>query len=213
MKKLTLVLLALSILSLIGQLLVLPYLPDTVPTHWNAAGEIDGYGSKYTNLFLAALPLLMLGLFALTPRIDPRKESYEKHRKAYDIFRVFMTLFFIALTWVINAAAMGWPVDVGRIISIALGVMFLVLGNYMPQILSNYTFGIKTPWTLESPYVWRKTHAAGGVLFCICGIVMIAAGIITTKWMATLSIALMIISVIGLYLYSWLLFRKESKKA
>ena len=50
MKKLTLALLALSILSLIGQLLVLPYLPDTVPTHWNAAGEIDGYGSKYTNL-------------------------------------------------------------------------------------------------------------------------------------------------------------------
>ena len=67
MKKLTLALLALSILSLIGQLLVLPYLPDTVPTHWNAAGEIDGYGSKYTNLFLSALPLLMLGLFALTP--------------------------------------------------------------------------------------------------------------------------------------------------
>ena len=92
MKKLTLALLALSILSLIGQLLVLPYLPDTVPTHWNAAGEIDGYGSKYTNLFLAALPLLMLGLFALTPRIDPRKESYEKHRKAYDIFRAWNRL-------------------------------------------------------------------------------------------------------------------------
>ena len=98
----------------------------------------------------------MLGLFALTPRIDPRKESYEKHWKAYDIFRVFMTLFFIALTWVINAAAMGWPVDVGRIISIALGVMFLVIGNYMPQIRPTIPSASRRPGPWKAPLSGRK---------------------------------------------------------
>ncbi len=213
MKKRNILLLILSVLSLAGQFILLPKMPDTIPIHWNAAGEIDGYGSKYVSLILAAVPLLITGLFILIPRIDPRRQNYQKHNKAYSIFCVFAVLLFIGFVWITNAAAMGWPVSMERIVPVGIGLLFLVIGNYMPQIRSNYTFGIKTPWALESPYVWRKTHAAGGVLFCICGIVMIAAGIITTKWMATLSIALIIISVIGLYLYSWLLFRKESKKA
>ena len=212
MKKMNLILFVLSLLSLSGQFILLPQMPDTIPIHWNAAGEIDGYGSRYVSLMIAAVPLIITGLFVLIPRIDPRKQSYQKHEKAYRIFCVFVVLLFIGLVWVTNAAAMGWPVSVGRIVPIAIGLLFLVLGNYMPQIRSNYTFGIKTPWTLESPYVWKKTHAMGAFVFCIYGIVMIAAGVTGFPWMMNVSFAVILAGAAGLFVYSWLVYRKENQK-
>lgn len=212
MKKINIFLFVLSILSLIGQFLLLPQMPDTVPIHWNTAGEVNGFGSKYITLVLAAVPFILFLLFFLLPRIDPRKASYEKHQKAYDIFRVFVILLFIAFVWVSNGAIMGWPVSINRVVPIGIGILLLVIGNYMPQIRSNYTFGIKTPWALESPYVWKKTHAAGGVLFCIYGVLMILSGIFSYSWMANLTFAVILLGVAGTYLYSWLLYKKERGK-
>lgn len=212
MKKLNILILILCILSLAGQLLLLPKLPDTIPTHWNVSGEIDGYGSKYTSLFLAAIPLLMYGLFELIPRIDPRKQNYEKHQKAYTVVRILTSLLFIALVWATNAAAMGIPVDMGLAAPVGVGLLLLAIGNYMPQIRPNYSFGIRTPWTLESPYVWKKTHTAGGVLFCIYGLLLIAAGIVQKEWMMNLFLAVLLLGIVALTLYSWLLFRREQTK-
>ena len=211
LKKIDILLLVLSVLSLIGHLFLVPQMPETVPIHWNTAGEADGYAGRLTTGFLAALPLLLHGLFLLLPRLDPRGKNYEKHQKAYDVFRIFFTLFFIAVVWVSNAAIMGYPVSINQFIPIGLGILFLIMGNYMPQIRSNYTFGIKTPWALESPYVWKKTHAAGGVVFCIYGVVMIAAGIFPESWISSILAVILIAGVIGLYLYSWLIYKKEQK--
>ena len=208
MKKRNILLLILSVLSLAGQFILLPKMPDTIPIHWNAAGEIDGYGSKYVSLILAAVPLLITGLFILIPRIDPRRQNYEKHNKAYSIFCVFAVLLFIGIVWITNAAAMGWSVSVERILPVGIGLLFLVIGNYMPQIRSNYTFGIKTPWTLENPYVWKKTHAMGAFVFCIDGILMIAAGATGFPWMMNLSVIVILAGAAGLYVYSWFIYRR-----
>ena len=62
MKKQTYLLLTLCILSFLGHFLVFFQMPDTVPIHWNVSGEPDGYANKLATLFLALLPLLMLGL-------------------------------------------------------------------------------------------------------------------------------------------------------
>mgnify|MGYP003993652873 CR=1 FL=1 len=84
------------------------YLPDKIVTHWNAAGEADGWGSK--NMQIIFLPLLILFvhlLFKLLPKIDPKKKNYEKFANVYGIFRVaivgylaiiyFLTGFFLFL--------------------------------------------------------------------------------------------------------------------
>ena len=84
-KKLRLAILALCALSFIGQLILYPRLPDTIPTHWNFRGEVDGYGSRNTQLFLSLLPLLLYGLFLVIPKIDPRGKNYQKHARAYDL--------------------------------------------------------------------------------------------------------------------------------
>ena len=95
------------------------------------------------------------------------------------------------------------------ILAVLLGIIFFIIGNYMPQIRSNYTFGIKTPWTLESPAVWKKTHAMGGIIFCVCGVLTIAAGIFAVSWAMYVMLAVILLGSLWLYVYSWLLYRKE----
>ncbi|MCI9162182.1 MAG: SdpI family protein [Lachnospiraceae bacterium] len=44
---------------------------------------------------------------------------------------------------------------------------------YLPKIQSNFYIGIKTPRTLSSDIVWRKTHRLGGKLYVACGILIL----------------------------------------
>lgn len=177
MKKQTVFLLILCVLAFLGHMLVYPSFPEMVPTHWSFDGEVNGYSTKSTTIFLALLPLILTILFPIIPKIDPRGKNYAKHEKAYDIFRI----------------------------------LFLVIGNYMPQIRNNYTLGIKTPWTLENEWVWRKTHLMGGIVFCIMGILFILSGIFPFAWLAVVSVAAVFVGVIWMYLYSYLAYQKWQK--
>lgn len=145
MNKLRIVSLTLCVLSFIGQVLLYPRLPEIVATHWDFNGEANGYSSKTTLLFLSLLPLLLLLLFQMIPKLDPRGRNYQKHEKAYDVMILMTTLLMIGVTWITNFAALDYAVPVEGFVSIGVGLLFLVLGNYMPQIRPNYTFGIKTP--------------------------------------------------------------------
>ena len=72
--------------------------------------------------------------------------------------------------------AMGAGVNVSVICFVLIGILFIVLGNYMPKLQQNYTVGIKIPWTLNSAENWNRTHRLGGRLFIIGGILMILGG-------------------------------------
>jgi uncharacterized membrane protein len=60
-----------------------------------------------------------------------------------------------------------------RIIVAGVGLMFIVLGNYMGKVRKNFFIGIRTPWTLASDEVWSRTHRLGGKVFVLTGIFMI----------------------------------------
>lgn len=211
-RKLFLILMLVSFLSLVGQICVLPVLPDQIPIHWNAAGEIDSYGSKWMALLFGALPLLMLGLFRILPRIDPKWQNYEKHMEVYVLCSILFVVLFIAVSWIVILTALEVAVPVERLLPGMLGALFIVLGNYMPRIRHNYTFGIRTSWTLASETVWKKTHRAGGFCFMGFGLVMILHAVFPTVWLAAVSMAGMIGSVIFLTVYSWAVWKKEQEK-
>ncbi len=199
-------LIALMALSFIGHLVIYPSLPDTIPTHWGFDGMVDGWGPKYMDLILAALPAGMYVLLIVMPKIDPRSASYSRHRQAYHIFITAILLFMIGLSWASVMAAKGIPVNISQICMGALGILLLLTGNYMPQIRPNYTFGIRTPWTIDNEWVWKKTHQAGGVVFCLSGILMAASAFFS--FLTVPSFILLIGGSLGLTLYSYLLYRK-----
>lgn len=207
-KSVVITLFALCILSLLGHALVYPSLLPLIPTHWGLSGEVDASGPRWMDLLLAALPLVLWAMALALPRIDPRRGSYAKHARAYSASMAGVVLLLVALSWVTAATALGWAVDVGTVVCLLVGALLLVVGNYLPQVRPNYTFGIRTPWTLDNEQVWRRTHRLGGVLFCINGLLFLLCSPLPGILLKLAPVLFSLVMAAGLALYSYCQHRK-----
>jgi len=147
-------------------------LPDTMTTHWGADGNADGWSGKAFGVF--GLPLILLGVHWLMLFLDSRlTKNYEQNRKAYRI--VFWIIPGISLfsNAFIYAFALGWDFRPEVFLSLLIGLMFIVIGNYLPKIRQNPTLGIKILWTLSSEENWNRTHRMAGKLWVIGGILLL----------------------------------------
>ncbi|MBO8128677.1 MAG: SdpI family protein [Peptococcaceae bacterium] len=161
---------------LVAAFVVYPQLPERVPMHWNAGGEVDRYGSRFTGAF--AIPLLTIGIYIgmlVFPLMDPRRANYANFSTAYRAIRTGLVLFLAVLYGIVTTNALGYEVNVARVVPITLGLLFILIGNFLTQVRHNYFVGIRTPWTLASEEVWRKTHRVGGFAFVLAGIISILA--------------------------------------
>lgn len=191
---------------------VFPRLPAEVPTHFGMSGEPDDWMPRWPGAFMA--PAVALGLWLLLlalRRIDPRRSHYERFDQTYWAILNLITLFLATTQALSLGLALGWPVDAGRVMYTLLGVLFLVLGNIMPRLKSNWWIGIRTPWTLESERVWTATHRLGGWSFVLGGLVMILAALFLPAqargWVAVPAIVL----AAGVPLvYSFVAWRRET---
>jgi uncharacterized membrane protein len=138
-------------------------------------------------------------------------EVNSKHFKVYQLLKAAVILLFIFLNWMTVVIALGVPVKVNILIPIFLGIFFIVLGNYMPALKSNYFVGIRNPWTLSDEFVWRKTHKAGGFLFVFLGLLMIIMSFIQNASINIIIVVLLLISAVGINVYSYLFYRKRGK--
>src|SRR3954470_3648446 len=123
--------------------IVYPQLPDVIPLHWNSRGDIDGYGPRMQAALL--LPVISLGLWALLralPRIDPRRESYEKFGPTYDLVVNALLTFLPLLQIALLGAGLGWPVPITRVVPGAAGALLILFGNVMPRARPNWWFCI-----------------------------------------------------------------------
>lgn len=152
------------------------HLPEEIPSHWDFQGNVDGYSSKVEFSFLAVLPLLLWVMFHYLPKMDPRKENYQKFSGFYQGFQVVMVLFMDLVFFLCLYTAFHPESDwVSKVIPVAVGLLFVFIGNYLPKVKPNYFVGIKTPWTLSSEGVWLKTHRKGGMCFVLLGIFMVVS--------------------------------------
>ncbi len=202
----------LSILSFVGIGISYFYLPTKIPIHWDADWEIDQWANKESIFLLGMLPILVIAIFEFLPKFDPRRDNYKKHAKAYEILEITTVLLMIILDWVSVAASFQINTKiVTLIIPAIIGVMFVIIGNYLPTLKSNYFFGIKNPWTLSNDMVWRRTHKAGGYVFAILGILMVMMAFIQNIIFNRITITVMIVGMIGVNVYSYLIYRKLNK--
>jgi uncharacterized membrane protein len=198
----------LTIISFLGTLILMSKLPAMVPMHWNLRWEVDRYDSKYLLLLTAALPIVLNIGYRLIPRLDPKKENYKLHSKAYDITIISTIVFLIAMNWLCIGAALEINVNMQIIIPILLGILFFILGNYMPTIKSNYTFGIKNPWTLADELIWKKTHRVGGYVFILSGVIFFIMAFVHNAIFYMITLFIIIIGIVGINMYSYLLYKR-----
>ena len=183
-----------------------------VPIHWGADGQANGYAPKTIGLFL--VPLITVGVGALfwaIPVIEPRRANIEKSGKAYAAIWIAIVLLMAAVEGVTVAAALGATLDVTLIVFVGTGALFIVIGNYLPKVRSNYLMGIRTPWTLTSDLSWDRTHRAGGRLFVIEGIAFILIGLLRPAPQALIAVLIggIVLMLAFLVVYSYRVWKSD----
>jgi uncharacterized membrane protein len=200
MKRDWLLILAILALVIFG-VVIYPQAPEMVPSHWNLQGQVDDYMRKEFGLFMG--PIISLAVFtgmSLLPNIDPKKKNYEKFSGAYRTFRRAIILLLLLLQVVVNLVVLGIPVDIGRLVNLGLGILFIVIGNIMGKVRFNYFIGIRTPWTLASEEVWRKTHRHIAKWWVVAGIVVMGGAFMP----GAAKFYFVLIPIIGVAVYSFL---------
>jgi len=179
-------------------------LPGQMPTHWNAAGEIDGWSSKAFSVF--ALPFILLAaqwLCVLATFADPKKAGYPG--KLLNMVFWIIPVLAVVLYAITYSTAMGMKLRIEVILPVVTGLLFAVIGNYLPKFKQNYTVGIKIPWTLNSEENWNRTHRFAGWLWVACSIIIILTGFLGSFW---IFMGVVLVMVLAPMIYSYTLYRK-----
>jgi uncharacterized membrane protein len=186
---------------------VYPGLPDPMPTHWNAAGQADDYMPKPQGAaVLAAVPAFIFIIFRLIPVVSPRGFRTESFTGVLNILMTASVVFGSVIGIVAMQAALGADFNISTFVMVAVGLLLMVLGNFMGKVRKNFFIGIRTPWTLASDEVWAKTHRLGGWCLVIAGAAMALLAVLAPKveWIIYIVVAMALIPVV----YSYIAYRR-----
>ena len=151
--------------ALAFSLWALPHLPARVTTHWDLAGRPDGTMSPTVAALFVPLAGALLGaIFAFLPHADPRREGL-LHGGIWWTLGNAILAFLAVVQVALLGYNLGWPLSINGVVLVGVGLLLVLLGFLMPRMQPNWFMGIRTPWTLTSDTVWRRTHALGGRVF------------------------------------------------
>ena len=192
-----------TLLPILAGLILWNRLPDTIATHFGNDNVANGWSSKPFVVF--AMPLLLLGLhlFILFVTMnDPKRKNISEKMFGFLIWFVpVLSVFIFSITY---CNALGMNVNIGMAVNIIVGIIFLVIGNYLPKCKQNYTAGIRIPWTLNSTENWNRTHRLAGWLFMLGGILFFLNAFLQWSGMFFVIIVIALLPEV----YSFLLYKK-----
>lgn len=179
-------------------------LPDKIATHFGADNTPNGWSSKVVAVF--GLPLVIFALewvCMLATKLDP------KYRNIDDSVMMKIVLWLMPCLSIMMASitytyALGKEIQVGFIVILFMGALFVVMGNYLPKCKQSYTMGIKLPWTLNSEENWNRTHRLGGKVWVAAGMIMMLTSFFESPF---IMLAVVLVAVITPTVYSYKLYK------
>jgi uncharacterized membrane protein len=193
------------LIPIVAGALLYSRLPETMATHWNMNGEADGWSSRAFAVF--GLPGILLAVNLILPfalKADPKHGNMSDALVKITIWTIpLLSLLCCGLTL---ARGLGYTVSVEFWVPIFMGVLFIVIGNYLPKTKQSYTMGIKLPWTLDSEENWNRTHRLAGYLWVLGGVLFLAMSFI--GWSLAAFLIILAVMVLVPMVYSYLLYRK-----
>ena len=174
-------------------------LPEQVAVHFNTAGEPDNYAPKVLLFFLPVLMAAVHALCCSAGKFDKRAET------AAASLHSLLQWFIPALTNLVMVItvynALGVNIPILMILHLLVGVVFVIIGNYMPKCRQNSIIGVKLPWTLKDADNWNFTHRVAGYTWFIGGLVFTAGAFIQLAWFTAVLLFAMIIVPFAASLY------------
>lgn len=182
----------------------------TLPVHWNAAGEADGFAGAGSALFMpVALAAGLSALLAAIPRLEPMQEKLEGSAPLLRASWAGM-LFVLALVELMVAGpAFGLQIPASALL-VGVGLLLVLVGNALPQSRPGFFVGIRTPWTITDPDNWIATHRYASWFFIGAGALIVAVGVlpIDAEARSGLVIAALLVATVTPVLYSYLRWRR-----
>ena len=198
------------LLPMVFGLLAWNVLPDEIPVHWNANGEVDNYESKAFAVFF--LPLFLFGvnwLCIVATALDPKNKG--QNVKPVNIIIWAIPVISLVLGFVMYGTALGYKIRADMLLMLLVGSMILIIGNYLPKCKQNYSLGIKIVWTLESEENWNATHRIGGKVWTVGGILLLACAFLPAPVTAIVTLATFLTIVLIPVVYSYNYYKKHSE--
>lgn len=200
------------VLSGIVSVLAAPELPAEIVSNWNAAGEPNGTMPKALTLWLfPGLTAVLLGVFALIPRIDPLRANIATFRPYYDWFVVIFSGYMLVLHAGIVAFNLGYEFDFMYLVLIAAAGLLYYSGVLLTHAERNWFVGIRTPWTLSSEEVWNRTHALGARLFKLTAILTLV-GLLFGEYALYFLIVPALLTTVITVAYSYYLYDRIERR-
>ena len=187
-------------------------LPQIIPSHFNAKGLPDNYSSKDSMILISIASSIGLYLIlTFIPMIDP---FWKRIEKKYDIFLLFrdLTVAFIVFIFFLTFISAKEGTFRSDLFGYGFGLLFILLGNYLPKLPRNFFFGIRSPWTLASEVVWKKTHRIGGAFFVVGGILLILLTLLNVELIISIFVILIPLVIYTAFIYPYMLFKKLQKQ-
>ena len=219
-----------AFLPLAVTLVWLQFLPDRVPVHYNLAGAADRWGSKWELLAGAGAALGLAAVLSLTGWLlrrsagaDQQKRAYaESNGKVVRIVAVGVCLLFTVLQIVfLSNAGRGTAAETERlqvpaqkITAAAMGVLLIVLGNYMPKAKMNSAVGLRCAWSMYNDVTWQKSNRFGGRAMMAAGLVTVAAVLLAPEgWAMPILLGALAVATIASLIYAKKVYNEETQMA
>ena len=213
MKKTTIVLsIILVAFFAIGIFSYLTLDKEKIASHWDESGQVNGQMGKFAGIFL--MPLISIGLFILfimIPKIDPLKSNINKFQNHYSSFVVVLMIFMLYIYITTILFNFGYKLNITKLIMPAIALLFFYIGSIMKHLKKNWFIGIRTPWTLSNDKVWKKTHELSSKIFKLLGIIILVGVFLPAEFLIWIILIPTLSISIGLTIYSWWLYKKETK--
>lgn len=202
-KKLLVITTVVSLLPILIGLLLWNRLPDRMATHFDMQGTPNGWSSKGFAVF--GLPVFcavcnLLCVFGIAQ--NPKSQNYPSKMMKLIAWICPVVSWFCAAA--VYGAAIGFDSDLmTQVILLFVGILFIVIGNYLPKVRQNYFVGIKLPWTYADEENWNQTHRMAGKVWMVGGFLLAVNAFVKLPWVELIVIILLaVIPCIYSYLYS-----------
>ena len=184
-----------------------------IPTNWNMEGEAIGSGSPLIMIIFPITSILVTLLLYFIPRLDPKGENIKKSGPILPMTMILIAALMLGIEiFIVMAINNGSNIlNMITFMYLIIGILFIVLGYYMPRVRHNYMLGIRTPWTLYSEDVWNKTHKASKNWFMGIGLSFLVCMFVKEPYNLIIPLVVTGAVVIGIVIYSYMLFAEEKR--
>lgn len=198
-------------LTIITWIIALPFLPTSIPMQYSANGEVNWS----VNRFVACIVMITIMIFCyvvtnLKIFKDKEQNKFSNMASLNDLLNTSAQGIMYVISLIIIFNGLGYNISANFVVPVLIGLLLIIIGNYLPKIPKNNTLGIKNKWTKASEFVWKKTHRFTAIVYIVVGLLMFIFGLLNIITSA-ITITLVVILILVPFLYSWYTYQNTVK--